>query len=84
MVANTQDAGTGSLRQAILDANANPGADRIEFNIGGGGVKTIALATALPAITDTVTIDASIFSAGSGAACDAPTMPAHSKAMRSE
>src|SRR5262249_5589001 len=56
-VLNTQDAGDGSLRWAITSANANPGADRIEFNIGGGGVRKIALNSALPAITDTVTID---------------------------
>jgi parallel beta-helix repeat protein len=56
-VSNTNDAGDNSLRWAITSANANPGPDRIEFNIGGGGVKTIALNTALPAITDPVTID---------------------------
>ena len=32
-VTNTNDAGVGSLRQAILDANASPGIDDIEFNI---------------------------------------------------
>ncbi len=32
-VTNTGDAGVGSLRQAILNANANPGADIIDFNI---------------------------------------------------
>src|SRR5262245_30522759 len=31
-VANTADAGAGSLRQAILDANAAPGADTITFD----------------------------------------------------
>src|SRR5216683_691943 len=30
-VYNLADSGSGSLRQAILDANANPGADRIRF-----------------------------------------------------
>src|SRR6185295_18383133 len=34
VVTNTDDAGSGSLRQAILDANANPGSDLITFNIG--------------------------------------------------
>jgi titin len=57
LVTNTNDSGTGSLRQAILDANANPGPDLITFNIGGGGVQTIAPLSALPAITDPVTID---------------------------
>src|SRR6266540_575054 len=47
----------GSLRQAILDSNANPGADTITFNIGGGGVQTIHPTSALPDITDPVTID---------------------------
>lgn len=32
-VTNTADTGAGSLRQAILDANANTGPDTIEFNI---------------------------------------------------
>ena len=31
-VTTKADSGAGSLRQAILDANANPGADRIEFD----------------------------------------------------
>jgi hypothetical protein len=56
-VVNTDDAGVGSLRQAILDANANAGADTIAFNIAGGGVHTIEPATGLPTITDAVTID---------------------------
>ena len=56
-VTSTADSGAGSLRQAILDANTNPGADTIEFNIVGSGVQTIAPASALPAITDGVTID---------------------------
>ena len=32
-VANTNDSGAGSLRQAIIDANALAGADSIDFNI---------------------------------------------------
>src|SRR5436190_5680762 len=56
-VLNTLDSGAGSLRQAILDANATAGTDLIDFNIGGGGVQTIAPTSALPAITDAVTID---------------------------
>ncbi len=56
-VANTNDSGAGSLRQAILDANANPGPDTIEFNIPGAGVHVIAPASVLPALTETVTID---------------------------
>ena len=32
-VTNTNDSGAGSLRQAIIDANASPGTDTIAFNI---------------------------------------------------
>lgn len=35
-VTNTDDSGAGSLRQAIIDANNNAGADSIVFNIGTG------------------------------------------------
>ncbi len=56
-VANTNDSGPGSLRQAILDANANAGADLIDFNIPGAGVHTITPTSELPPITDTATID---------------------------
>jgi hypothetical protein len=56
-VTNTADAGAGSLRQAILDANAAGGADTISFNIVGSGVHTIVPATALPTITGPTTID---------------------------
>ncbi len=56
-VTNTNDSGSGSLRQAILDANANFGDDVVEFAIPGGGVHTIVLASALPPITQPVTID---------------------------
>jgi hypothetical protein len=55
-VSNTLDAGPGSLRQAILDANARDGADTIAFNIPGISVHTITPATELPVITSSVTI----------------------------
>jgi hypothetical protein len=51
-VTNTADAGAGSLRQAIIDANANCGHDTIKFNLGAGGPYTITLASALPNLTD--------------------------------
>ncbi|HEX8089709.1 MAG TPA: VCBS repeat-containing protein, partial [Blastocatellia bacterium] len=57
-VTNTNDSGPGSLRQAMLDANANPGADSITFNIPGPGPHTISPTSALPMITQTVAIDA--------------------------
>ncbi len=57
VVNNTNDSGAGSLRQAILDANANPGVDTIDFSISGSGVQTITPTSQLPTITDPVTID---------------------------
>jgi uncharacterized repeat protein (TIGR01451 family) len=55
----------GSLRKAILDANANPGADIIDFNIPGFATKIITPPVALPAITSAVTLDATTQSPGS-------------------
>jgi hypothetical protein len=55
-VTNTNDNGLGSLRQAILAANSNPGADTIRFSIGSGA-RTITPLSPLPAITGPVTID---------------------------
>ena len=61
VVTNTNNSGAGSLRQAILDANATPndstGPDDIRFAIPGAGVKTIAPTSALPNITEAVVID---------------------------
>jgi hypothetical protein len=57
LVTSTADSGGGSLRAAILGANANGGPDNIHFNIPGIGVKTITPLTALPLILGPVTID---------------------------
>ena len=46
-----------TLREAIVAANANPGADTIAFKIPGDGPHTIFLASGLPNITQPVTID---------------------------
>src|SRR5437879_1051424 len=56
-VTNSNDSGTGSLRQAILDANNNFGLDTIVFDIPGTNVHTIVLATPLPSIADPAVID---------------------------
>ena len=56
-VINTNDAGAGSLRQAITDSNASGGADTIAFDSSLSG--TITLASALPTITGDVNIDGS-------------------------
>lgn len=56
-VTNTADSGAGSLRQAITTANGTVGVyDTINFNIPGGGVHTINVASVL-SITDRVFID---------------------------
>ncbi|MBE9135552.1 Ig-like domain-containing protein, partial [Tychonema sp. LEGE 07196] len=76
LVTNTNDSGPGSLRQAILNANAHPGTDTIAFQIttfiqiprlpfqkpieipiAFTNPQTIDLSSALPTITDAVTID---------------------------
>lgn len=68
-VTNTLNTGAGSLRQAITDANSNPGTDVIVFNISTGGANvfendgagnswaTIILTSTLPTITEAVLID---------------------------
>jgi len=56
-VTTTSDAGPGSLRQAILDANAIPGPDTIAFDIRLSGPYIIRPASSLPPITETVTLD---------------------------
>jgi uncharacterized repeat protein (TIGR01451 family) len=58
-ITSTADAGPGSLRQAILDSNADSGdRDTISFSIPGGGAKTIILTSPLPTATEPVVIDA--------------------------
>jgi hypothetical protein len=51
-VTNTFDSGPGSLRDAILLANANPGPDLITFSIPGPGPHTITPLSCLPALWD--------------------------------
>lgn len=58
VVTNTNNHGAGSLRDAIVNANATVGTDTIVFNIPGPGVKTINLVNQLPDITDAIVIDA--------------------------
>ena len=59
VVTNVNDSGAGSLRQAILDANANPGVDLINFNIPvvAGASFVIKPLSALPVINRPVIID---------------------------
>jgi uncharacterized repeat protein (TIGR01451 family) len=59
-VTNANDSGSGSLRQAILDANGGicTAPCTINFNIAGGPPFVIAPVTELPALTANATIDA--------------------------
>lgn len=60
-VTNTATSGSGSLRQAIVDANGSSDVDVICFNISGSGVHTISPTTVvsndLPAIGHPVIVD---------------------------
>lgn len=56
-VSSTNDSGAGSLRNAIVQANTNPGPDLITFAIPGLSVQIITLASPLPVITESVVID---------------------------
>ena len=56
-VTNTNDAGEGSLRRAIVNANADADASVITFNIPGGGVQVIRPGVPLPTIRYPVVID---------------------------
>jgi predicted outer membrane repeat protein len=60
VVTNTADAGEGSLRQAIVEANARDGPDSIRFDSTGGPFATpqmITLASELPDLVGELTID---------------------------
>jgi hypothetical protein len=59
MVTTTNEAGPGSLRQAILDSNNRYhfGTNRVHFNLPGSGPHTITPLSALPVIVEPVAID---------------------------
>jgi len=58
IVKNTDDSGPDTLRQAIVDSNGDTAqTNLITFNIPARGGQTINVASALPAITQSVTID---------------------------
>lgn len=58
VVNTTADSGPGSLRQAILDADAlAPVGGTIDFDIPGGGIHTIVPLSPLPAISGSLLID---------------------------
>jgi parallel beta-helix repeat protein len=68
-VTDNNDSGPGSLRQAIISSNATrtSAPNLINFDIGNGGVQTIALESSLPAVTRPVSIDGTTQS-GTGSA----------------
>jgi titin len=67
--------GVNSLRQAIINANTNPGPDTITFNIVDPFIKTITPATPLPALTDNgTTIDGYTQSGASPATAGSPAV----------
>jgi hypothetical protein len=65
-VTTVADSGAGSLRQAIIDANATSGIDTINFNIGSGH-KQIIPTSPMPGIIHPVIIDATTQPGFSGA-----------------
>ncbi|MBE7500480.1 MAG: right-handed parallel beta-helix repeat-containing protein [Verrucomicrobiales bacterium] len=56
-VVDSGDAGPGTLRQAIFDANATPGTDTIAFNLPGAAPFSVQPLSQLPDVTDPVLID---------------------------
>ncbi len=63
-VADTADAGIGSLREAISAANISAGKDTIYFALPEAQNRTIRLLTSLPTITDPLVIDGTTQSTG--------------------
>jgi hypothetical protein len=57
VVTNTNDSGSGSLRDAITQSNTNNVPTTISFNLGNACPYTISPITALPAMTAPITID---------------------------
>ncbi len=57
LVANTNDSGPGSLRQALLDANDSPDENYVVLNLPGPAPHTIQVQSPLPEITSPIIID---------------------------
>ena len=56
-VVNVNDTGTGSLRDAVSQANGLIGKDTIKFSITGSGLKTLLLQSDLPVMVDSIFIN---------------------------
>ena len=61
-ICETVNVGECTLRASIEEANANEGADTIEFNIPTSGVITFTPATPFPFISDEVSINGGVYS----------------------
>jgi hypothetical protein len=57
MASSLEDSGPGTLRQALLDANAAPGSNAVSFAFTGSTPFVIHLLSPLPAIADPLLID---------------------------
>jgi hypothetical protein len=66
LVTNAANAGPGSLRQAILDANAATGQSTIFFNFTGSGPFTLSLSSPLPPLTQPTLVDATTMAGYAG------------------
>lgn len=86
VVTTAADSGPGSLRQAILDANAASSTTStphlISFAIPSTGVQTITLSSALPVITKPTVIDG-LTQPGSSCGTLVPVLPATSNVTHS-
>lgn len=56
-VTNTNDSGSGSLREALINANTSSTFDLIEFNIPGAGNHVITLLSNFPSVNYPVTLN---------------------------
>jgi hypothetical protein len=77
-VACTTAGDTCTLRSSIEAANAQAGADEIDFNIAGGGVQTISPASDYDQINEQVTIDGSTQTGASCGTLVPSNLPANS------
>jgi hypothetical protein len=80
VVTNTNDSGPGSLRQAILDANANGDGNYISFDIPGPGPHSIAPTSALPDVNTATVIDG-YTQPGSAVNTNGPGLPGNAVIM---
>src|SRR4051794_26765738 len=69
-ITSAADAGPGTLRQAILDANATPGLDVIAVRLPTNALQRIAVVSPLPDVTDAISFDVGFTLAPTAAGVD--------------